>query len=91
MKTLLINVALRPESKVKLFPIGLSYIATAIHNAGFDFDLVDVDAYRYSDEEVDSLIAKKTMMLLLWDVLLPDIRKLKAFVAEYEIFTKMQR
>ena len=33
MNILLINVSLRPESKLKLFPIGLGYIATAMDQA----------------------------------------------------------
>ncbi|SEJ87896.1 Radical SAM superfamily enzyme YgiQ, UPF0313 family [Propionispira arboris] len=60
MNILLINIALRPESKVKLFPIGIGYIATAMKNAGFEFDFIDLDANRYSDKEVERLIQKKT-------------------------------
>lgn len=56
MKILIINVSLRPFSPVKFFPIGLGYIATAIKNAGFNFDLLDIDAHRYSDEYVDDYI-----------------------------------
>ncbi len=59
MNILLINVSLRPESKVKYFPVGLGYIATCMRNAGFAFDLVDIDLYRYTDEEVNALIGKK--------------------------------
>lgn len=59
MNILLINVSLRPQSPVKLFPIGLGYIATAMKNAGFVFDLLDIDAHRYSDQQVDMLIRKK--------------------------------
>ena len=46
MKTLLINMALRPESEVTMFPIGLGYIATAINNAGIEFDILDLELYR---------------------------------------------
>jgi anaerobic magnesium-protoporphyrin IX monomethyl ester cyclase len=53
---LVINIALRPNSPVKLFPIGLGYICTAMHKAGHDFDLIDIDAHRYSDEEIRRLI-----------------------------------
>lgn len=59
MNILVINVSLRPLSNLKLFPIGLGYIATAMKNAGFDFDLLDIDAHRYSDEEVERLIRTK--------------------------------
>lgn len=41
MKILLVNIKLRKESKQKLFPLGLGYIATALHNAKYDFDLLD--------------------------------------------------
>ncbi len=58
MKILIINVALRPSSPIKYFPIGLGYIATAIKNAGYDFDLLDIDAHRYSDEYVEKFIRR---------------------------------
>lgn len=48
MKVLLINVCLRPSSKKLIFPIGLGYIATAIKNAGFDLEIIDLDVLRWS-------------------------------------------
>jgi radical SAM superfamily enzyme YgiQ (UPF0313 family) len=56
MKILLINVSLRPESKVAIFPIGLAYIATAMKRAGFDFELYDIDALRPTWEQVEEKI-----------------------------------
>jgi anaerobic magnesium-protoporphyrin IX monomethyl ester cyclase len=56
---LVINVSLRPLSDLKLFPVGLGYIVTAIKRGGFDFDLLDIDAHRHSDEEVEVIIRKK--------------------------------
>lgn len=56
---LLINIALRAKSPVKLLPIGLAYVATAMKRAGFEFDLLDIDAYRYSDREVEDFIRNK--------------------------------
>lgn len=58
MNILVINVSLRPLSPLKLFPIGLGYITTAMKNAGFDFDLLDIDAHRYSDQDVENFIRK---------------------------------
>ena len=48
-----------PQSPVKLFPIGLGFITTAMKRAGFDFDLLDIDAHRYTDSEVRKRIQKK--------------------------------
>lgn len=59
MNILLINVSLRPNSPVVLFPVGLGYIATAMKNAGFKFDLLDIDAKRYSDQQVIEIIRSK--------------------------------
>lgn len=59
MKVLLINISLRPESPQLLFPIGLGYIATAIDRAGFDLEILDIDAHRYTDEEVERFIKEK--------------------------------
>lgn len=59
MNILLINICLRKEPAIKLFPIGLGYIATAMKNAGFEFDLLDIDAHRYTDEQIEDLIKKK--------------------------------
>ncbi len=58
MKILLINISLRPESKVKLFPIGIGYIATAMKRAGFEFDLLDIDAKRHSPSYVKDYLSK---------------------------------
>jgi radical SAM superfamily enzyme YgiQ (UPF0313 family) len=59
MNILLINISLRPQSKIKLFPVGLGYIATAIHNAGWHFDLLDIDAHRPSAAEIEEAIARR--------------------------------
>lgn len=59
MKILVINVSLRPESLLKLFPIGLGYIMTAMKKSGFDFDLIDIDAHRYTSHEIERLIRRK--------------------------------
>ena len=77
MKILLINISLRPESKIKLFPIGLGYIATAMHNAGFAFDLLDIDAYRYSDKEVEQFIASKPYDIVAMGCIVTGYSKVK--------------
>jgi len=60
MKVLLINISLRPDTPVLMPPLGLAYIATAIHNSGFDLEILDIDAYRYSDEELETQLKEKS-------------------------------
>jgi radical SAM superfamily enzyme YgiQ (UPF0313 family) len=52
MKILIINISLRPESKALFFPLGLAYIATAIKNHGYNVDILDIDANRYTEEYI---------------------------------------
>jgi anaerobic magnesium-protoporphyrin IX monomethyl ester cyclase len=59
MNILVINIALRPDSPLRLFPVGLGYVVTAIRKAGIDFDLLDIDAHRYTDNEVLRLAGRK--------------------------------
>src|SRR5271157_5292790 len=55
-KVLLLNISLRPTSDKCIFPIGLGYIATAIYNAGFEMEILDLDVHRMSDEEFEEYI-----------------------------------
>ena len=88
MNILLINIALRPESKVKLFPIGIGYIATAMKNAGFHFDLLDIDAHRYSDEEVDARIQAKKYDVVAMGCIVTGYSKVKDLCARVRKFHK---
>lgn len=54
MKTLVMNIPLRPQLPLKLFPIGLGYVTTAMKQAGWEFDLLDIDVLRLNDEEVNN-------------------------------------
>lgn len=59
MKILFINICLRPYLEPKMPPVGLGYIMTSVQNAGFEFELLDIDAHRYSDEQVKKIINEK--------------------------------
>ncbi|WP_067072662.1 B12-binding domain-containing radical SAM protein [Methanoculleus horonobensis] len=79
MKILLINVALRPKSPVKFLPLGLAYIGTALKNAGFTFDLLDVDAYRYSDDEIRAFLAKNHYDVILMGCIITGYKTIKEY------------
>lgn len=57
MKLLFVNPSLRPQAPHRYLPVGLAYVMTAAHEAGFKFDLLDVDIGRYSDDYVEKHFA----------------------------------
>lgn len=59
MKVLLINISLRPESPKIFPPVGLAYIATAIHKAGFELEILDNDVHRYTEQQLEGLLCAK--------------------------------
>ena len=92
MKILVINVALRPELADKHFPTGLGYIVTAMKNAGFDFDLLDIDAHRFSYQELGKLINKKNYDVVCMGCMVTGykiIKQLSALVREHHPFAKI--
>lgn len=56
MNLLLINLSLRPKSFQCIFPIGVGYIATALKEAGFEFDILDMDVHKYSPEKIEEVL-----------------------------------
>lgn len=81
MNILLINVSLRPASPIKLFPVGLGYIASAIKRAGFEFDLLDIDAHRFSDSEVEALIRRKKYDVVCMGCIVTGYKIIKALAS----------
>lgn len=81
MNILVINICLRPESSVKLFPVGLGYITTAMKNAGFDFDLLDINAYRYTDGQIEQFIRGKKYDVICMGTVVTGYRIVKSLAA----------
>jgi len=81
MNILVINICLRPESPVKLFPVGLGYITTAMKNAGFDFDLLDINAYRYTDGQIEQFIRGRKYDVICMGTVVTGYRIIKSLAA----------
>lgn len=77
MKILLINICLRPNSEKVLFPIGFGYIATAVKRAGFDFDILDLDAHRMSDAQIEEYIKTKDFDVAAFGCIVTGYRFIK--------------
>ena len=56
MKILLINPPIREWSKPNIVPLGLAYIASTLRDAGHTVELLDINAHRYTKEEVEEKI-----------------------------------
>ncbi|MBU1901952.1 B12-binding domain-containing radical SAM protein, partial [Patescibacteria group bacterium] len=76
-KILLINISLRPDSKAIFFPIGLGYIATAMKKSGIKFDLLDIEAHRYSNEEIEQFIEKNKYHIYCLGTIVTGYSKIK--------------
>lgn len=58
MKTLFINLCVRPDTNKKIPNVGLAYIVSAADRVGHNFEILDIDLCRHSDEEVKRIISK---------------------------------
>lgn len=60
MKILLVNPAIRPDSPKCILNVGLGYVASALDRAGFDLEILDIDAHRYDKPTVARLLRTKS-------------------------------
>lgn len=56
MKILLINPPVREWAKPNCFPSGLGYLTSVLLEAGYQVEVLDINAYRYSKPEVEARI-----------------------------------
>ena len=59
MKTVFINLSLRPGAKRRLMPVGLTYVMTAVKKAGFEFDLIDMDIDDLTVQDLEDIFKQK--------------------------------
>ena len=77
MKILLINICLRPYLNYVTFPLGFSYIVGAIQRAGFDFEILDTDIHRYTDEELEEEIRSRKFDVAAFGCIVTGYRHIK--------------
>lgn len=56
MKILLINPPIREWSKPNIVPLGLGYIASVLRNCGHRVEVLDINGYRWPDEQIEERI-----------------------------------
>jgi len=80
-KILIINVCLRPYKENFMFPLGLAYVMSAIHKAGYEFQFLDLDCERKTDEEIQEFLNNTEF----------DIMALGCIVTGYKIVKKLSQ
>ncbi len=65
MRILFINPNLRPGHAIRYLPVGLAYVMTAVKEAGYNFDLLDIGLYDHSDAEVADYLASNDYDVVL--------------------------
>lgn len=58
-------------------PIGLGYITSAVVNAGYDVDILDIDLLRLSEEQVETELAKRQYDIVLLGCIINGYKKVK--------------
>lgn len=56
MKILFINLCARENTIKKIPNVGLAYVVDATDRAGYKFEIIDIDLYRYSDKDLEEKI-----------------------------------
>jgi len=77
MKILVINIALRPQPARIYPPLGLGYVVTAMHRAGFDFDLLDLDAHPQTTEETERFLRTNRYDVVAMGTIVTGYRQVK--------------
>ncbi|EKD27646.1 MAG: hypothetical protein ACD_79C00647G0005 [uncultured bacterium] len=58
MKSVFINISLRPDAKRRIVPVGLGYVLTAVKKHNIEFDLIDMDINKLSMKDLEEILNK---------------------------------
>jgi len=80
MNIVIVNPSVRPYMDKAYFPTGLCYIGTVMQQAGYEFDVIDVEAHRYSEEKLEELFGKKFYDIILMGTLVSAYKYAKSIL-----------
>ena len=82
MKTLFINLSIRPDAKRRLLPVGLGYVMTAVQKAGFEFDFLDIDIDQLTMIEVKEFLEKNSYDIYAFGCIVTGYKYVREIAAE---------
>lgn len=86
MKILLVNPIIRSSKKPFYFPLGLGYIAQALLNNGHKVEVFDINAHRFSDEEIIDRIKSSAFDIVCLTGLVTEYLQIKWIVDQFRKF-----
>src|SRR5262245_38678777 len=80
MKLLFVNPCLRPNAQHRYLPVGLGYIVTAAKEAGFHFDILDIDIGGYDDAYVEDFVRRGRYDVIALGAIVTHYKWIKWFI-----------
>jgi radical SAM superfamily enzyme YgiQ (UPF0313 family) len=80
MNLLFVNPCLRYDAPHRYLPMGLGYIVTAAKEAGYAFDLLDIDLHHFDDDYVESYIRNNSYDVIALGSIVTHYKWIKWFV-----------
>ncbi|MFH2066163.1 MAG: radical SAM protein [Pseudomonadota bacterium] len=81
MNIAIIVPCIRPYMDKAYFPTGIAYVATAMKEAGYEFDIIDMEAHRHTDDELSMLLQKKSYDVIALGTLVSGYKYVKGIVS----------
>lgn len=79
MNILFVNPCLRYGVGHRYLPVGLGYVVTSASEAGFDFDLLDIDLHQFDDEYVEEYVRTHRYDVIAFGCIVTHYRWVKWF------------
>jgi radical SAM superfamily enzyme YgiQ (UPF0313 family) len=67
---------------MRFLPVGLAYVVTAVENAGFEFDILDIDGANHNDEYVSDYLSSHLYDVVLVGSIVTHYKWIKWFIHE---------
>ena len=80
-KILFINPCVRPDTPKKIINVGLAYVVSAVQRAGYEFQILDIDAHRYSNGYVTEYFQKNQFDVVAVGTLVSMYAEMKELAA----------
>ncbi len=79
MRLLFVNPNLRPGHATRYLPVGLAYVMTAVREAGYEVELLDVGVHDQDDDAVEAFLGRNRWEVILTGSIVTHYKWMKGF------------